>query len=171
MPNSEAEQRMRTAVADLRLLMMVVLKRNSTFVDPQITRFDRLCETFLGGKNEGNYYGQFERPNSMSRKVPVPGNWIDYLRSQRESGMDYLVACVSLRDGRIFEQVAISGGYITMVRGQKEIPFSEVGTKKPGRSLDINSLIETGTKTRAGHGSVPNLVPITDSYRVSAAPH
>jgi len=39
--------------------------------------------------------------------------------------MDYFVARVTLRDGRIFEQVAIRGGYIIMVRGQKEIPFSE----------------------------------------------
>jgi hypothetical protein len=44
--------------------------------------------------------------------------------------MDYFVARVSLRDGRIFEQVAIRGGCITMVRGQKEIPFSESDIKE-----------------------------------------
>jgi len=39
--------------------------------------------------------------------------------------MDYNVARVSLHDGRTFEQVAISGGCITMVKGHKEMPFVE----------------------------------------------
>ncbi len=66
----------------------------------------------------------------MTRAVPVPSEWVEYLRGQRETGMDYFVARVSLRDGRIFEQVAIRDGYITMVRGHKEVPFSEGDIKE-----------------------------------------
>ncbi len=66
----------------------------------------------------------------MTRAVPVPSEWVEYLRGQRETGMDYFVARVSLRDGRIFEQVAIRDGYITMVRGHKEVPFSEGDIRK-----------------------------------------
>jgi endonuclease YncB( thermonuclease family) len=66
----------------------------------------------------------------MSRTVPVPGNWIEFLRSQGETGIDCIVARVTLHDGRSFEQVAIRDGYITMVRGHKEVPFSESDIKE-----------------------------------------
>lgn len=44
--------------------------------------------------------------------------------------MDYIVARVTLHDGRSFEQVATRDGYITMVRGHKEVPSSGGDTKE-----------------------------------------
>jgi hypothetical protein len=37
--------------------------------------------------------------------------------------MGYKIVSVQLRDGRLFEQVAVSEGHIIEVRGYKEIPF------------------------------------------------
>jgi hypothetical protein len=49
--------------------------------------------------------------------------WIDYLISKPETGMGYYVVSVILRDSRRFDQVVVNSGYITQVRGYKEIPF------------------------------------------------
>ena len=50
--------------------------------------------------------------------------WTDFLRTQPETGMDYQVVAVTLRDGRKIEDVAISGGHaIGEVRGHEDIPF------------------------------------------------
>jgi hypothetical protein len=57
--------------------------------------------------------------------IPVPSKWIDYLRQQPETGMDYHVVRVTLHDGRRYEQVAIRGGFIVQVRGYEQVPFSE----------------------------------------------
>lgn len=39
--------------------------------------------------------------------------------------MGYQVASITLKDGRRFDQVVIVGGYITRIKGIKDIPFSE----------------------------------------------
>jgi hypothetical protein len=39
--------------------------------------------------------------------------------------MGYQVTSVTLKDGRRFDQVVIVGGYITRIKGIKDIPFSE----------------------------------------------
>ena len=50
--------------------------------------------------------------------------WSDYLSSKPETGMDYQVVAVTLRDGRRIEDVAIVGGRIIgEVRGHDSIPF------------------------------------------------
>jgi hypothetical protein len=49
----------------------------------------------------------------------------DFFRQQPETGMDYYFATAYLKDGRIFRQVIISGGYVTTVRGFADVPFTE----------------------------------------------
>ena len=39
--------------------------------------------------------------------------------------MGYQVASVLLKDGRRFDQVVIVEGYLTRIKGIKDIPFSE----------------------------------------------
>jgi len=39
--------------------------------------------------------------------------------------MGYQIASVTLKDGRRFDQVVIVGGYLTRIKGLKDIPFSE----------------------------------------------
>lgn len=51
--------------------------------------------------------------------------WASTLLSQPETGMDYQIASVFLRDGRRFDRVTIVGGMITNIGGNKEIPFRE----------------------------------------------
>ena len=60
----------------------------------------------------------------MKRLVPIPCGCAEHLKSTKETGIGYQVVSVQLKDGRIFEQVAISEGCIIEVRGYKEIPFS-----------------------------------------------
>lgn len=68
-------------------------------------------------------------PKSTS-PVLLPDRWIEYLRSQPETGMGFQIATIELVDGRKFEQVAIVGGYITKIRGRDDIPFSGVDVVK-----------------------------------------
>ena len=49
----------------------------------------------------------------------------EFFKSQTETGMDYFVVTVFLKDGRNFPQTVVSGGCITQIRGQTEIPFME----------------------------------------------
>jgi hypothetical protein len=59
----------------------------------------------------------------MNRRVQIPANWIAYLRQQPESGMDYQVVAVTLKDGRRFNQVVTTQGHFTQVRGYRDVPF------------------------------------------------
>jgi hypothetical protein len=39
--------------------------------------------------------------------------------------MGYTVASITLKDGRRFDQVVISAGWLSRVRGQPDMPFCE----------------------------------------------
>ena len=60
----------------------------------------------------------------MKRLVPIPCGCAEHLNCAEETGIGYQVVSVELKDGRVFEQVAISEGCIIEVRGYVEIPFS-----------------------------------------------
>jgi hypothetical protein len=49
--------------------------------------------------------------------------WSAFLVSQPEAGMGYWTADVAVADGRVFRDVIINGGYVTKIRGRKDIPF------------------------------------------------
>jgi len=51
--------------------------------------------------------------------------WAPTLASQRESGMGYQIVTIQLKDGRRFDGVAVTGGIIASIDGNKEIPFSD----------------------------------------------
>lgn len=57
--------------------------------------------------------------------VKLSPDWARFLVNQPETGMDYQIASVLLKDGARFDQVVIVGGHITQIKGIKEIPFSE----------------------------------------------
>lgn len=56
--------------------------------------------------------------------IAVPEKWLSYLLREPETGMNYQIASVWLDDGTRYDQVVISGGYITQVRGYNDVPFS-----------------------------------------------
>ena len=60
----------------------------------------------------------------MSTHLQLPEKWAPRLVNQPETGMGYQTAAVTLRDGRVVEDVLIVGGTITEVRGYDSIPFS-----------------------------------------------
>ena len=49
----------------------------------------------------------------------------DFFRGQAETGMGYTVVTAHLKDGRVFPQVVVAGGYVTNTRGFLSIPFTE----------------------------------------------
>lgn len=49
--------------------------------------------------------------------IPLPSEWIEYVRQQPETGMVYHVVLVILLDGRKFDQVAVRGRLIVQVHG------------------------------------------------------
>jgi hypothetical protein len=51
--------------------------------------------------------------------------WLAKVKSLPETGMGYTVVCVTLRDGRKFNQALIDSGYLTQVRGLPNVPFKE----------------------------------------------
>jgi hypothetical protein len=54
----------------------------------------------------------------------LPEKWSKFLLTQPETGMDYQIVAVTLREGRISEDISISGGSIVgEVRGFRDIPF------------------------------------------------
>ena len=61
--------------------------------------------------------------------------WAPRLVSQPETGMGYWIARIILRDGRVFENVAITAGIISRVNGRADIPFVEE---------DIADIVGTG---------------------------
>jgi hypothetical protein len=60
----------------------------------------------------------------MKRLIPIPREHVDILRRHRETGMGYHVVSVTLKNGKHFEQVVTSEGYVIQVRGHKDVPFS-----------------------------------------------
>ena len=61
----------------------------------------------------------------MTKPVPLSREWASRLRVLPETGMGYQVVSVTLNDGRRFEQVVIDSGFITRVRGCRDVPFTE----------------------------------------------
>ncbi len=61
----------------------------------------------------------------MKKFIPLSTKWVSYLVSLPETGMGYQVISVFINDGRQFDQVVVDSGYITRVRGYKDIPFAE----------------------------------------------
>ncbi len=57
--------------------------------------------------------------------LQLSDKWGPKLVSQRETGMGYQVASITLKDGTRYDQALIEGGYVTRIRGLKTIPFSE----------------------------------------------
>lgn len=60
----------------------------------------------------------------MSTQLELPEKWAPRLVRQPETGMGYQTASITLRDGRVIEDVLIVGGTIAEVRGCETIPFS-----------------------------------------------
>jgi hypothetical protein len=59
--------------------------------------------------------------NNLKR---LPKNWSEFLLSKPETGMDYQIVAVTLKDGRRIEDVAIIGmSIIGEVRGHDDVPF------------------------------------------------
>jgi hypothetical protein len=58
--------------------------------------------------------------------------WAQTLLAQPETGMDYQIVTVNLKDGRRFPRSTIVGGCITRVGESSEVPFQEA---------DIESII------------------------------
>ena len=69
--------------------------------------------------------------------LQLSSKWIGFLRNQPESGMGYQVGEVVLKDGRSFGHIVIVEGNVTLVDGNKTIPFSDE---------DIDSIILTHEK-------------------------
>jgi len=59
-----------------------------------------------------------------ARLVPIPSRFVDELQEAEETGIGYQVVGIKLKDGRSFDQVAISDGCIVEVRGHRNIPFA-----------------------------------------------
>jgi hypothetical protein len=62
--------------------------------------------------------------------LELSDKWAPLLIDQPETGMDYQVVTVILKDGREFKQAIHSGGFITQIRGYVGIPFSEEEIKE-----------------------------------------
>jgi len=62
----------------------------------------------------------------MSTETPrLPQHWAEFLHKQPETGMDYQTVSVTLRDGRVFADVAIVHCcLIGEVRGHEGVPFT-----------------------------------------------
>jgi hypothetical protein len=69
--------------------------------------------------------------------LALSNKWAAELVAQPETGMGYQIATIVLKDGRRYEQAVIVGGYITKIRGLKDIPFLE---------SDIRQIIVTHAK-------------------------
>jgi hypothetical protein len=57
--------------------------------------------------------------------LALSDKWAPLLISQPETGMNYQIASVFLKDGKRFDQVLISGGYIIRVGESTTVPFRE----------------------------------------------
>ena len=61
--------------------------------------------------------------------IPLSKKWLAELLTKPETGMDYQVVSIILNDNRRFDQVVVSGGYITQIKGLQGIPFTEQDIK------------------------------------------
>jgi hypothetical protein len=52
-------------------------------------------------------------------------SWLEYLRSQPETGMGYQVVTIKTKDGKIFPQAVVDSGHVTRIRRFSEIPFTQ----------------------------------------------
>ena len=57
--------------------------------------------------------------------LKLSDKWAPKLIAQGETGMDYQIVSVVLKDGRRFDQAVIVGGTIGRIRGMQGIPFTE----------------------------------------------
>jgi hypothetical protein len=57
--------------------------------------------------------------------IQLSPKWVMKLSLQPETGMDYQVVTVRLKDGSEYRQVAIVGGQIAQIKGREDIPFDE----------------------------------------------
>ena len=57
--------------------------------------------------------------------LALSSKWAPILVSQSETGMNYQIASVLLKNGRRFDHVRISGGYIMKIGESQEVPFEE----------------------------------------------
>jgi hypothetical protein len=57
--------------------------------------------------------------------LALSNKWAPLLLAQPETGMNYQLAKVLLKDRREFDRVLITGGYITKVGESTDIPFEE----------------------------------------------
>jgi hypothetical protein len=58
------------------------------------------------------------------KTATLPEHWRKFLLTQPKTGMDYQIVALTLRDGRIVEDVATAAAsIISEVRGYTEIPF------------------------------------------------
>jgi hypothetical protein len=61
---------------------------------------------------------------SLDDVTTLPEQWSTFLLGQPETGMDYQVVSVTLRDGRVIQDVVIvHHSIVSEVRGHSEIPF------------------------------------------------
>jgi len=60
----------------------------------------------------------------MKRLIPIPRELAESLKRQGETGMGYQVVSVTLKNGKHFDQVVASEGYVIQVRGYKDVPFT-----------------------------------------------
>jgi hypothetical protein len=74
----------------------------------------------------------------MKRLVPIPSEFLHHLKQAKETGIGYLVISVGLKDGRVFDQVATSEGYVIEVRGIKKFRL------RPRTWYQWRSLIRAG---------------------------
>jgi hypothetical protein len=66
----------------------------------------------------------------IENNVKLPKQWSEYLRRQPETGMDYQVVALTLRDGTKIDDVAVIRCHIIgeireigIIREEKDIPF------------------------------------------------
>jgi hypothetical protein len=64
-----------------------------------------------------------EPQQQMKCLVPIPPESATGLKREKETGPDYQIVAVVLKDGTRFEQVVVSEGCIIAVRGFTEVPF------------------------------------------------
>ena len=63
-------------------------------------------------------------PSHWMETAALPEYWNKFLLTQPEPGMDYQIVAITLRDGRVIEDVAIVGASIIgEVRGLRGDPF------------------------------------------------
>jgi hypothetical protein len=70
----------------------------------------------------------------MKRLIPIPREYAEGLRRHGETGMGYQIVSVTLKNGKHFDQVVTSEGYVIQVRGHKDVPF----TSDDVASVDVN---------------------------------